>query len=265
MAELSDPALELAALCDRLNLAHQTRGDQFLASTFEVDPWSPEFFQILGSITTRTVALSRLLKSIGANEAVLTGAENHLTQIRGAFSHAGLSNHWKNHGQRCVSAEHSSPIRMLSPAIPSEYSFPNLTPEEVTELLGLTQTLLEWLKEAQLGERDFIRESLIEGLENFRFRLERLDWFGWGYSIESLREVILAYLTLERGIDMNANPEIGALLKRTGKLLKAVFGHAERAKGAWETGDWLLSAYSQAMRVGGGPVAGYIAGYLTQT
>lgn len=239
------------------------QGDAFLAEAFEVDPWSSEFFQIVSSIGQRIVALSSILDNLNGNPVVIRGAQDHLFQINQAFHLNSFTRPWIGTGQKFVGPEHSSPIRMLSMAMPAEYRYPKLTGEEALELIQLVDQLLEWLKEHQLNERDFIRESLIEGLENFLFRLNKLHWFGWGYSIESLRDVILAYVTLERGLDEAANPDASALLRKTASTLQKIFAYAGVVKEAFETSDWLIGAARIVLKTGTGPAVGYVAGFLT--
>lgn len=263
MPELTDPALELAELCDRLAVSSNERGDLFLAKAFNVDPWSAEFFQIAQSIVNRTEAVEQLLVSINTKKAVVDGAKVHLARIRQAFDLSSLSSHWSQIGLAHVRSEHSSPIRMLSGAIPDAYGYPKLTTDEANDVIELVDQLLKWLRDAQLSEKDFIRESLIEGLEQFRFRMEHLQWFGWGYSIQSLRDVITAYLILERGLNPKANPDVAAAAKKLCAALKKIFGYASTAKDVGDTGDWLLSCYRHAVRTAAGPALGYIAGLLT--
>ncbi len=262
MADLTDPALELAELCDRLNVHDPDAGDIFLASKFDTEPWSPEFFQIITSIVNRTAALEVLLRNTKANQAVIDGGIGHLGQIRQAFGKQALRHKWMEHGRPLVGPEHSSPIRMLSPTIAAQHSYPKLSDDEAKELQQLVTQLLKWLGEAQLSERDFIRESLIEGLELFLFRLQRLKWFGWGYSIESLRDVILAYLALERGLNPRANPDAGAALKKIKPLLQKVFRFAGASKEAAETGDWIIGVYRAAV-IAAPTTGAYIAGLLS--
>lgn len=262
MTDTTDPALELAELCDRLHVNSNERGDTFIGTAFGVEPWSAEFLEITHSIVERTVALEALLEGMKINQAVRSGAAAHLAQIRQAFTLADFANPWSSRGQRHVGPEHSSPIRMLSAGIPEQYRYPKLTADEADELIQMVDQLLEWLKDEQLRERDFIRESLIDGLERFRFRLERLEWFGWGFSIQSLRDVILAYLALERGLKPNEDPKASVLLEKVGGLLRAVFKYASGAKDVGETAEWLLGVYRAAVIVA--PTAtGYVVGYLT--
>jgi hypothetical protein len=265
MPETTDPALELAELCDRLAIASSDRGDLFLAKQFNVEPWTSEFFQIALSIVNRTIALKQLLIELRIKGAVAAGAQAHLTQIQQAFDLGSLSNQWASRGYTCVTPQHSSPIRMLSAGIPEEYSYPKLTEEEANELRQLVSRLLGWLRRLQLSDRDFIRESLIEGLEQFQFRLDHLSWFGWGYSIQSLRDVILAYLTLERGMVPQENPDAGAVLKRLNVLLRRVYKLATHGREATETYDWVIGCYHFAVGAAAGPALGHIAGLLTKS
>lgn len=263
MPELTDPALELAELCDRLAISSNDRGDLFLAAQFNVEPWTAEFFQIAQTIVNRTIALKQLLLQLGIKGAVAAGAQAHLSQIQKAFDLDSMSNQWNGSGYRYVTPQHSSPIRMLSAAIPDEYCYPKLTDEEANELRELVKRLLSWLRRLQLSERDFIRESLIEGLEQFQFRLDHLSWFGWGYSIQSLRDVILAYLTLERGMVPQDNPDAAAVLKRLNVLFRRVYKIAKHGREASETYDWVIGCYHFAIGVAAGPTLGHIAGLLT--
>lgn len=261
MPELTDPALELAELCDRLNVGTGEAGDVFLANTFSVEPWSGGFFQIVTSIVNRTIALEVITGAMKAQPTVKFEAIAHLQQIRRAFSKEGLTNSWQNVGRTFIAPEHSSPIRMLSPALPEQYTYPKLADTETTELQALVGRLLVWLRRLQLRERDFIRESLIEGLEQFEFRLQHLTWLGWGYTIQSLRDVILAYLTLERGLDAQANPDASAVLKRLNVLFRRVYKYASTGKEATETANWVIACYNVSVATTG-PVLGFVAGLL---
>lgn len=263
MPELTDPALELADLCDRLAVHSTDRGDIFLAAQFNVEPWTPEFFQIALSVVNRTVALKQLLVELRIKGAVAAGAQAHLSQIQKAFDLGSMSNQWAGGGYRYVTPQHSSPIRMLSAAIPEQYSYPKLSEDEANEVRQLVGRLLSWLRRLQLSERDFIRESLVEGLEQFQFRLDHLSWFGWGYSIQSLRDVILAYLTLERGTVPQDNPDAAAVLKRLSVLFRRVYKIATHGREATETYDWVIGCYHFAIGAAAGPTLGHIAGLLT--
>jgi hypothetical protein len=262
VAEQTNIALELAHLCDRLSFDSGHGGDAVLAKLFGVEAWSAEFFQIIFSIVARTHALETQLTSTIKSEAVVSGAKHHLSQIRQAFGKNALNSAWRSHGMQLVGAMHSSPVRMVSAALPENLSYPKLSTEERVELSEMVDELLGWLREKQLSDRDFIRESLIEGLELFKFRLDRMEWFGWGYSIETLQQVFLAYYALEKGLDPVANPDAGAVLKKLEAVFKKVLSYTTTTKDAADKAGWLLSCYKYV--VSAAPTGGaYIAGLLT--
>ena len=137
---------------------------------------------------------------------------------------------------------------MCSAFLRVHVSYPSLSEEERLEIADTVKTLIAWLKEHQLEENDFIRQSLIEGLESFLFRIQKLDWLGWGYALESLQSVIMAYVALERGgVDQNIQPNTAAVLKRVGSGLKKCFELIGVSKDVYEKADFALKAYGTLM------------------
>jgi len=109
------------------------------------------------------------------------------------------------------------------------------------------QRTLGFLRDHQLERQDFIRQALIEGLEQFIFRLERLRWLGWGYSLEALKDVIGAYFALERGFDTEGGDQImDATLRKVAGALRSIYSKAGAAKDVVETSDFFLKAYGAA-------------------
>lgn len=259
----TDMALELADLCDRLYSTVPERGEDFLAGHFDVEKWSAEFFQIIFSITERTNSLERILVSEGVSKPVLDGARVHLASIRSAFDSLSLRSKWLEAGAVRLGPSHSSPIRMISGVISRNHSFPLLSDEEINDLREVVGELIDWLEQHQLSDRDFIRECIIDGLRQFLFRLDRLKWLGWGYSVESLKDVIMAYFALERGLDVNIDPVCGAAIQKIGSALKRVYGFTGAAKEATETSDWALAFFKVAIKFGTTGGGGYVAGLLS--
>lgn len=170
---------------------------------------------------------------------------------------------WKDVGNKHLSPINVGPLKALSASVRQRVAYRKLDTAELAEILEETGNLLDWLREHQLEEQDFIRQAMIEGLERFQFRLERLAWLGWGYTLDSLREIIAAYMLLEReGIDPQDNPNAAAVLKKVGSVIQSVYERVATAKGVVETGDWLLKAYGAGSLVyqTGRPL---IAGLLT--
>lgn len=241
----TDPARELADLCARMrDLRAQRPGADFLAEHFGVPVWSAEFYEIVFTIAKRVSSLKVLVSGLSdVDNDIREQACGHLDTILLAFSQAGLNNHWSHASSNYISAEHVNPIRMLSSEVRRVQPLTQLTGEELGALIASVNELLDWLREHQLKEQDFIRQAIIEGLETFRFRVERISWVGWGYALDSLRDVIGAYLALERGIDATQQPDGQAVLLKTGTALKAVFRIVGVVKDFSDRANWLLEGY----------------------
>lgn len=261
MPSVTDPARELADVFEKLSPAAKVRGDDHLASKFGVAAWSTSFYQIVFCITERSDALIGIINALEMDEDIKKDAIRHLKDIRQAFARDSLSKSWQEVGSTYLRRENVQPIKMLSPYVRQKLSYPKLDDEEIKELLELLAKLEGWLEKQQLAEQDFIRQAILEGVRNVRFRIERIGWLGWGYTVSSIREVIGAYLALESGLpDVAAAPDAEAVLKKVRAFLKTFYEKTGTMKDVVDTGDFLLKAYGAASLVYHG--AG-IAGLLT--
>lgn len=245
MSNLTDPARELADICNRLrNKDESSPGSQVLASIFEVSGWSVEFYELVFTILKRIDQLKLIVGSLADVDLdIRDQAIVHLDTIARAFSQEGLNNQWKHASTHLISPEHVNPIRMLSSEVRRVHPLPQLTADDLKELVASVDELLGWLREHQINEQDFIRQAIIEGLEGFRFRVERVSWVGWGYTLDSLRNVIGAYLALDRGIDPTQQPDGKAVLLKVEALLKIVFEKVGVVKDTFEKTNWLIEGY----------------------
>ncbi|MBI1402710.1 MAG: hypothetical protein GC147_05815 [Porphyrobacter sp.] len=126
-------------------------------------------------------------------------------------------------------------------------SYPEISDEEREEILSEVAQLREWLEQHQVADQDFLRQAMIDGLRQFEFRLSRVRWFGYGYALNSLKDVIGAYFALERGyLDDGSMPIIGATLQKVGEGLKSIYQKAGFAKDAVERTDFIIRAYGAA-------------------
>lgn len=241
---LTDPARELAELCGPLQVSNDKAGEVFLAERFQVKVWSPEFYQIIFTIIERCALVQRIITDLDVDDDYRAELITRVSVIMNAFSANAMKNGWSAYGQQQVSEVNVGPLKAISGLVRQRVAYRKLTVEEVDAIQDEVITLLAWLNEHQLAERDFIRQALIDGLEHFKFRLSRLQWLGWGYTLDSLREVISAYMLLERsGADPATNPDAAAVLQKVGGLVKDVYKKVSAAKEVSETGDWLLKAY----------------------
>ena len=244
MTAMTDPARELVDLCLSLSKSTNKRGDKFLSESFGVDAWSPEFFQIIFAISQRIEYVRSLVLTLNMDEDIKEDAIRHLSTIRQAFSPNGLNNQWDHAVKSFIDPVNVQPIKMLSSEIRKICPYPKLDDAERTELLEQVGELRSWLENFQLKEQDFIRAALLEGIKEFEFRLARLQWLGVGYTLQSLREVIAAYMALERGApDLSAAPDADAILRKVKSITLKLFEKLNFAKDVVDTGDFVLKAY----------------------
>ena len=262
MPTITDPARELAEVCEALSQNVDQRGYSFLASQFKVDPWSAEFFQILFCIMDRINYVEMLVGGLNVDDDVKAELIGCLRTMRSAFSENSISGNWKAAGgPDYLKREYSRPIKTLSGQIRAVAPVPKLDVRERDELIAQLDELLTWLNSHQIAEQDFIRQALIDGLKQFRFRLEKMQWVGWGYTLAGLRDVIGAYLALERGSEEIENSTHAAILKKLGEFIKGAYAKLGDAKDLVEKGDFVLRAYgAYALIAQPSGIAGLISG-----
>lgn len=260
MPTITDPARELAEVCEALSQNVDQRGYSFLASQFNVDPWSAEFFQILFCIMDRINYVEMLVGGLNVDEDVKAELISCLRTMRSAFGENSLSGNWRaSGGPDYLKHEYSRPIKALSGQVRAVAPVPKLDVRERDELISQLDELLTWLSSHQLAEQDFIRQALIDGLKQFRFRLEKMRWVGWGYTLAGLRDVIGAYLALERGSLQIENSTHAAILKKVGELIKSAYSKLGAVKEMSERGDFILRAYGAYSLVAQSGVAGLLS------
>jgi len=259
--EATNIAEELHALCVRLDITSDVQGDQFLAESFQVEAWSQDFFEVLSGITERMDALLTLIDTLSIRDTVKANAKDHLGHMKRAFSRPALVSPWRQHGQPCVAPPRRDPILGLS-AVLHTYDFDTPTQAEAAQIKADANELLCWLEEFQLSEKDFIRECIVVGLRRFLFQIERLEWFGWGGATAGLKEVMGAYLALERGLDAEVHPQAVALMKKVIAKLALPLRLLARGREIHDDGEFALLVLQNSLRIGA-PAATYVAGLLT--
>jgi len=258
MTAITDPARELADLCLRLQETGRTdpAGAEFLARKLKVPEWSAEFYALIFAIARRVEDLRAIVETLDIDDDVRAETLADLDQIAQAFTRNGLNNNWSHSLKNYLSPTQVKPLRTLSQFLRNQYPTPRLEDAEREELLSEVDKLLGWLNDQQLADQDFVRQALVEGLTQFRHRLERLEWVGWGYTLQSMRDVIGAYLALERGLPpQDLEPTATVIVKRVGALIAKVYEKVHLAKGVLEAGDTVLRLYGMAALMTQGPSA----------
>lgn len=263
MPAITDPAHEFATLCTLIRPPSPKSGVEHLANIFKVEQHSHEFYEIIFSIIDRAWSLKSMLTQIDNAAHVAPIFERHIDNTLNAFRLTHLPGEWRSHGAPFLEDQNVSPIFALSAIIRPVISYPSLSDEERASLSEEVGTLIGWLEGHQIGEMDFIRQALIDGLHQFQFRLDRLNWLGWGYTLQSLRDVIGAYMALERGIDGNVeNTTIEAMKLKVWEGIQKIYSSVGVAKDVYERGDFILRAYGAASIVANAKSGG-IMGLLT--
>lgn len=262
MPTLTDPARELADICTRLSSHSDKVGSAFLSEQFNVPQWSTEFFQIIFLFSKRADELIAILPELSIDADYKEEFSTHIRGIQQAFSPNGLNNQWTHSLQSYINPANVNSVKALSGVVRPIYAYPKLSETEQAEVVAEVDELLEWLTTHQLRERDFIRQAIIDGVMQFRFRLERIGWLGWGYTLDSLRDVIGAYLALEKGTpDLQSAPDAEAVLRKTAAWAKQVFDKVGGVREAAGDVAFMVLAYEQVVKVAQGKAG--IAGLLT--
>ncbi|MGX7875058.1 hypothetical protein ACVDG5_022080 [Mesorhizobium sp. ORM6] len=267
MVQKTDPAREIVDICKLLGGSSDQPGDKHIASVIGVEQWSRDFYEVIFSITERLELLLRVLVELEMDEDQREEIRGHINSIKGAFSRNALVQQWniKSGGLSILKGPHTAAINAISPQVRAKIWYPKLDDAEAKEIVGLIDSLLTWLQDIQLSEQDFLRQALMEGLQRCRTRLDRLKWLGWGYTVESLRDVIGAYMALERGFPDAAqtNPPAAAVMKKTLDTLKSISEKVGLARDVTDNGRFLIEIYGWAALAKQSGIAGLIASAMS--
>ena len=262
---MTDPARELVEFCEALYAtdAAEARGQDHLASKFGIVAWGPEFFQIIYTVSERINLLTDIIESLEIDTDYRNEMVAHVRDILVAFSGPTLRNPWEAHGRQHIGPLNTQPLKAISGLVRTKVRYKKLSLDERNNIIIMSRQLKEWLCDHQLSEHDFIRQSIIDGLQQFEFRLQRLEWLGSGYALESLRSVIAAYMMLERvSLPTDVDPNFKAILLRVENFTKNVYNSIKDVRDSVEVGDFILRAYGAgSLWLNAQPtVAGFLGG-----
>ena len=244
MAE-TDPAKELADTLAILAAAPSQSLTDRISKSAKVEPWSSEFFRIVFEIINRADLVASKVDELSIDDDIKSEALKSIGSIKQVFTNANLLSRTTDQVRPILTGGNGAVLKMLSINVRQQVSYPLLNEESRSEILEEVTQLREWLTSQQTQEKDFIRQSLIDGLDGFIFRLERLEWLGHGYALEGLKNVIEAYLSLQgaRVADNNGAELQDAILAKTQACVGRVLGIFDIAKTGTERADWALKAY----------------------
>ena len=242
---LTDPAKELAQTLALLAAQPNQPVAAKIAAESNVEPWTPDFFRILFEITNRIDLVVQKISELPMDDDTRADALSSIRDIRAVFNDPSILGQQNAQIRGRITGSNATVLKMLSMMIREKVSYPLLTEEQRDEILRETNDLREWLSDIQSEEKDFVRQALIEGLDSFIFRLERLEWLGHGYILDGLKEVIHAYLSVQgaRVSDEGGAELQDAILARSKGAITRVLQVFDLAKENVDRADWALRAY----------------------
>lgn len=243
MAELTDPASELAEIADLLVKSSGERGAEHLAAKFAVDPWSTSFMRILLCIHERVDLVVDVIRHSRLDQRTKEHAAADLSIFKSAFTGDVLTASWNtapNGGsERCRVGR---TFAFLQDTVRTQVNYPKLSPEEVDELLGLIDRYLDVLSTAH--ELPFVRQSIRDGLLAYRFQLVHLKWTGAGYALSSFQTIMRVYQESVTLTDAPDNWTSGAIMRGLANIIGSTMDKLKTAKEYTETSVWAYGAAS---------------------
>lgn len=260
---LTDPAKELV---DTLNLLIGAKGINFsqrLKQKANVEPWSKGFFLIVFELLNRMDFLIEEVMQLPFDDDLREDTLQSIFQIKNVFIAEHVLQTSCEQMSQTISGSNLTVLKMLSPQIRVRVSYPALTSEEVEAVIDDVKQLLVWLRDQQSEEYEFLRSAMIDGLQSFLFRVERLEWFGRGFTIEGLKEVLLAYIALEGAVSLARDGDElqKAILAKCASTLRRTLKIFDVVKESSDRTDWALKAYGAVSAVADG--SSTISGLLT--
>lgn len=241
----TDPAKELAETLAMLASDPDQAVSTKISGEARVESWTPAFFRILFEITNRIDLVSQKISELTMDEDLKDDALRSVGDIRRVFSDPNILSQRASQIRGRITGANATVLKMLSTMIRAKVSYPLLSEEDREEILAEVRTLRDWLSEVQSDEKDFVRQALIEGLDAFIFRLERLEWLGHGYVLDGLKRVIQAYLSVQgaRYSDASGAELQDAILAKAQGSIVRVLKVFDLAKDNADRADWALRAY----------------------
>lgn len=253
---LTNPARELVEFCQWIESipSKENTTAAHIGKALRIKPWSVEFYRFAIFINGRFDRVLELVESLSIDKDIIEESKDQLEVLRSPFTEPGFRSPWNptggnlnNNSKAKLSQLNRAPIKALSSEIQRLVAYPKLDSETRQSIDSECAELQAWLEDHQLSEFDFIRQMIIDGIKSFREDLQR-EHFGTEYILNSLRELIEAYMLLERtpqffGSGLVNQPDYGAMLKKVGSTLKFTYSKINFVKSTLETGDFVLKAY----------------------
>ncbi len=239
MANLTDPADELASIARDLRQSSSFTGAKLLSNVFDVEEASTEFYTIIAAILNRCDHVGKILKRSDWAIDKKVSAVRELDGFKSAFRIKALTSQWNNGsdgGLRLIK-DHGKVIEFWSPEVRKVECYPLLNSDEIGELRELISDYLQALRENEDLE-PFVRHAIVDGLAKLDFSLKHLGWVGADYNLEAFRQVLLQYNTLN---EQSRNSSLHMPVS----VIKGFFSILKSAKDKYDTAEsWTNTANS---------------------
>lgn len=197
MTLVTDEVAELAELSFfLLETNGHSSGAVILAQEFETQAWSTDFYFLIGHILRRAENLKKHIAQLGLDDGRQDRAIGHVEAWQEGFKPDRLSDAWNNSTSTRAALSRCSQFEMLSDSVRRIAPLPKVSDDDRARLLTISTELLRELDALQGQESEFLRQVMIEGLEQLQYRLLRLRWLGWGYTREAIDRLLMLYREL---------------------------------------------------------------------
>ena len=249
MANITDPARELADISIRLTKGTQASGADFLATEFEVPVWSTEFVKIIGCILERADLVSETVRSLDMDEDHKHNAMDDIAGFKSAFVGVSLATGWNTAGTGMpLMKEHGRPLQYISKSVREKVNYPALSDDEVAEIIQSIDTYLADLLISDEGPV-FVRQAIWDGLQLLLFQLKHMKWTGSGYTLLAFREINLVMEAAKTEYAHQPMMDPSHILEGLTGLLKSFKSKLDSAKGYSDAAEFAWKMYSVGSRI----------------
>jgi len=243
MTTITDPACELAEIAKLLSVGGGETGDKFLANKFQVEPWSTEFVRILACIFERCDLVADIVDHSSLDEETKASCREDMATFKSALSGKSLWTSWNTAPDGGLpKIQVGSRFLYLQHTVRPQVSYPKVSPQEITEFLGLIDAYLAELATNQ-DDHPFVRQAITDGLKAFQFQLKHIRWAGAGYMLSAFQAVMLTYDRSRYAFESDADLDASAALKGLRSIINSVGAKLKEAREASETAKWVWEGY----------------------
>lgn len=200
MSSISNIALELVQLCEILRVegpkSENEHATKVLNKIFGISK-AADLFEVVGVIYKNIEIARTQILSIAPDPIENVSALNALANLESAFGPASLARPWAQAAKAHYSDEKYAPLRSIPPSLRREFPTIRLSDQEKDLIHGEAENLLNWLESHQLTDFSVQRMLMVQGLRDFKRRLDWYKWVGFEYTFEPLLAVLASASSIE--------------------------------------------------------------------